>query len=280
MFKKIGQFFKEVCKNSIRDDFAGMASEMAFSFILAFFPFMIFLISIFGVIGTESQVDNILTYMSDFVPHNIITTIQIVLKDIIYSSTGSLLTLGFFFAMIIASNGTAIMIKGLNRAYNLNETRPLWYVRGLSVTMLFVNTMVLFIGVNIIIFGKIILQIAASFVHVPYELINTVLFVRWPIAFMALFTMAFLNYYFMPNVSGDTRKRMITTLPGSLFFCFFWLFASWVFGLYVDNFSLLNKVYGTLGGFLILLLWLYYTSLVILVGAEINSQIYKKLAEK
>lgn len=275
--KKFGKFIFNLGKCSIKEDFSGMASEMAFSFILAFFPFMIFLVSIFGVAGTEDQVNQIILYISAFVPASVMEVVQNTLQNVIDSSSGSLLTVGFLAAMLVASNAMAIMIKGLNRAHNVEETRPIWYTRGLSIVMLFINALVMFIGVNSIIFGKLILSLILNYIHISPEYVNTVLFIRWPIVFMALFTMAFLNYYFMPNILGTKNARLYSTIPGSLFFCLFWLFASWAFGVYVNNFGMYNKVYGTIGVFAVLLLWMYYTSLIILIGGEINSQFYKRL---
>jgi len=273
-------FIKRLFTSIIKDDFPGMASEMAYSFILTLFPFLIFLVAVFGVLGTETQVDQVLTSIGGVVPSSVQVVIESVLKGVISTSSGSLLTIGLFITLFAASNAMFVLIKGLNRAFKVEETRPYWYTRGLSILMVIVNVLVLFIGANLIIFGRIIMNILLSFIHIPYHVINTVLFVRWPIVFMAMFTMAFLNYYFMPNVHGDNEIRVKSTFPGALFFCIFWLLASWGFSLYVDNFGRYNEVYGTLAAFTVLLIWLYYTSLIILIGGEINSQVYASLSKK
>ncbi len=280
MILRFCRFIKELGLCIIKDDFPGMAGEMAFNFTMAFFPFLIFLVAVFGVVGTETQVGQIIMSMHSFIPADVMNVIEKVLTDIIKASSEGILTIGLVITLFVASNATAVIIKGLNRAYNAKETRPFWYVRGLAIVMVIVNALVLFIGVNFIIFGKLILQLIVSFIHMPYDVINTVLLVRWPVTFFALYTMAFLNYYFMPNVAGCTKSRILSTFPGSLFFCLFWLLASWAFSIYVENFGSFNKVYGTLGAFAVLLLWLYYTSLIILIGGEINSQVYKRLAPR
>lgn len=85
----------------------------------------------------------------------------------------------------------------------------------------------------------------------------------------------------MPNTEKLEKKtKFIYTVPGTLFFCTFWMLASWGFNLYVNNFGAYDKVYGVLGGFAVLLIWLYYTSLIILIGGEINYQVYKKFLQK
>ena len=276
--KKIFKFIKNLLVNIVKDDFPGMASEMAFNFIFALFPFLIFLVAIFGLIGTESQISQILVFMEGFVPSDVMRLIEGVLRNVISSSSsGGILTIGLFIALFAASNATAVMIKGINKAFNVTETRPIWYTRWLAIVLVIMNAMVMFLGINLIIFGKLILFFIVRFFNFSPELANMVLLIRWPIAFSALYLVTFLNYYFMPNIGGDNRVRILSALPGSMFFCVFWLLASWVFGLYVDNFGVYNKVYGTLGVFVVLMLWLYYTSLVILIGGEINSIAYKRL---
>jgi membrane protein len=281
--KNIKRFFKYIAsltKCIINDDFPGMASEMAFSLLLALFPFLIFLVSVFGLIGTESHISQIISMMRGIIPSEVIYILESTLKGVIWSSSGELLTVGLIFALIIASNANTVIMKGLNRAYNVVETRPFWYTRWLAILMILINTMVIFAAVNLIIFGKIILHFISGIIHMPYEIFNTVLFVRWPVAFLTLFTMAFLIYYFMPDINVENRPKLISTIPGSLFFTFFWLFASWVFSLYVDNYARFNEVYGAIGAAIVLLLWLYYSSLVVLIGGEINSQYYLRLMGK
>jgi membrane protein len=184
----------------------------------------------------------------------------------------------------LASNGTAVAIKGMNKAYKTKETRPFWYVRLLSMALVILNACILFWGVNLTIFAQVIIDSVSQFILIQSALIdtiNTILALRWPIAFLALFVMIFLNYFLMPNTTKmNKRIRFLYTLPGTFFFCSFWLFASWGFSLYVNNFGSYDKVYGILGGFAVLLLWLYYTSLIMLIGGELNYQIYKKFLKK
>lgn len=277
---KVLKGLKCLLKSIVEDDFSGMAAEMAFIFVLAFFPFMIFLFSLFGLLGSDVSFNQILLFMNDFIPQETMTMIKTILDEILKDSSGRLVTIGFIIALYFASNATAVMMKGVNRAYNVVETRNFFQTRGLSIFLVLLNAFVLFLGVNLIIFGKVILNFIGGFITLPSMFISTVLFIRWPISFLALFTMAFLNYYFMPNIKGKKRLRFISSFPGTIFFCSFWLLASGIFSIYVNNLGTYNKVYGTLGAFAVFLLWLYYTSLIILIGGEINSKIYEYLTNK
>jgi len=278
--KRIRTFFRDLITRVIKDDFTGTAAEMAYIFILAFFPFMIFLVSIFGLLGNTTRIDKIMVFLSEIAPLSAMVTIKSVLTSIIQSSTKSLATIGLISSLFLASNGTAVAIKGLNKAYKIKESRPFWYVRLISIGLVIMNAIIMFLGVNLTIFAQIIIDAISEFVTIQSVLIdtiNTILALRWLVAFAALFIMMFLNYLLMPNTEKlPKRLRIVYTLPGTLFFCTFWLLASWGFGLYVNDFGSYDKVYGILGGFAVLLLWLYYTSLILLIGGELNYQIYKK----
>ena len=92
--------------------------------------------------------------------------------------------------------------------------------------------------------------------------------------------MAFLIYYILPDLRGNEKFKRTSALPGTFFFCSFWLLGSWGFSLYVNNLKTYNMVYGTIGAFAVLMVWLYYTSILILIGGEINSQVYNRLSAK
>ncbi len=279
--RKIRTFFKDLITRIVKDDFTGMAAEMAYIFILAFFPFMIFLVSLFGLLGSEDQIYRLMSFLNEITPLQSMSIIEKTLRNVLYSSSKGLVTIGFLMTLFLASNAAVVSIKGMNKAYHTKETRNFWIIRGLSVFIVLLDGVVLFFGTNLIVFGRVILEFISEFVPISIGLEHTLLFLRWPVSFLGLFIMSFLNYYLMPNVHKISfRKKIAYTLPGTLFFCFFWLLASWLFGLYVDNFGSYDRVYGTLGAFTALLLWLYYTSLIILIGGEFNFQVYKKFLNK
>jgi membrane protein len=119
-----------------------------------------------------------------------------------------------------------------------------------------------------------------DYVHISKALAITLLTLRWPVAVAALFFMAFLCYYILPDLRGTERFRRKSAIPGAWFFCTFWLIGSWGFSIYVNHLHTYNLVYGTIGAFAVLMVWLYYTSILILIGGEINSQVYNKLRHK
>lgn len=280
-FKDFIRGLKRLVISVIKNDFYGMAAEMGFMMVIGIFPFMLFLTSVFGWMGHKSMMTPILRFLSTFMPEQAMNLIMTVLSEAMIFSHGRLIAIiGFLVTVILSTNAIAVVLKGLNRAYKVTETRNFVYTRLLSLLMVFVDTMVMFLSINLIVFGKAIINLMVDHFHMSSAVALTLLTLRWPVAFAALFFMAFLSYYILPDLRGNEKFRRKSAIPGTWFFTTFWLVGSWGFSLYVNNLKTYNMVYGTIGAFAVLMVWLYYTSLLILIGAEINSQVYNKLERK
>lgn len=270
-----------VIKSIIKNDFYGMAAEMGFMLVVGIFPFMLFLMAIFGWLGNRSYMDPILLALSNIMPKQAMALLKSVMEETMIFNHGTLLAvLGIITAIVLSTNGVAVVLKGLNRAYKVEETRSFIYTRILSFLMVFVNVLVLFLTINIIIFGKVIIMFLVAHFNMSKGVAITILTLRWPVAFLALYLMAFLSYYILPDLKGNEKFKRKSALPGTVFFTTFWLVGSWGFSIYVNNLSTYNLVYGTIGAFFILMIWLYYTSILLLIGGEINSQVYNRLSHK
>lgn len=268
-------------RSIIKNDFFGMAAEMGFMLVVGIFPFMLFLMAIFGWLGTKSYMDPILIGLSNIMPHQSMDLLMTVLNQTMIFGHGKLLAIiGIVTSLVLSLNGVAVVLKGLNRAYKVDETRSFLYTRTLSLLMVFVNILVLFLTINIIIFGKIIVMFLVENFGMSKVLAYTILTLRWPVSFLALYVLAFLSYYILPDLKGNEKFKRTSALPGTAFFTTFWLVGSWAFSLYVNNLSTYNIVFGTIGAFFILMIWLYYTSILLLIGGEINSRVYNRLEHK
>src|SRR5574344_503124 len=277
--KRINSYLESLFKRILDDDFFGMAAEMGFWFVIGIFPFMFFVMSFFGWLGKKSLIIPIFNVLYQVVPNQVIHLIQEVMDEVLIFKQGPIVAvIGLCITIFLAGNAIAVIIKGLNRAYGIQETRSFIYTRLLSILMVFVNAFLMFISVNLIIFGKIILNFVIAIVPPPDAIVTWILILRWPVAFLMLYIMAVLNYFILPDIKRFEGAKRKSSLPGTLFFCFFWLFGSWCFSIYVGNLNTYNRVYGTIGAFAMLMVWLYYTSLLMLIGGEINSHFYKKLS--
>ena len=275
------KFIKSIIDSVVNNDFFGMASEMGFMLCIGICPLMLFLTALFGYIGKHSFMNPIFAFMQNIMPADALNVINTVLREVFFFSKGGLIAvLGFCITLFLSTNTVAIVAKGLNRAYKVKETRNFLYSRLLALVMVLVNTLVLFLSITLIVFGKVIIKFWVTYFGLTEHLANIMLFVRWPIAFLTLFVMAYLSYYILPDLSGNEKLRRHSAFPGSVFFCISWLIGSWGFSLYVNNLHTYNFVYGTIAGFAVMMMWLYYTSILILIGGEINSQLYEKLEKK
>ncbi len=278
MFKLVKEYFFNLIDSIVHEDFPNAAAEMAYMFVIGIFPFMLFLTAVFGWLGKKFFMGKLLAALATVAPADVINMINSVLKEVTLFQNGGIVGIaGFFVTLFLASNAIAVIIKGLNRANKIQENRSFIHVRLLSVLMVVVNTFFLFISINLIIFGKVILYVISAYMHLPSEVVNTILISRWPIAFILLFILAMINYYVLPARDFSLKRKSI--VPGALFFCIFWLLGSWLFSLYVNELGTYNRVYGTIGTFAILMVWLYYTSIIMLIGGEINNQTLSKLTQ-
>lgn len=275
------KFIKSIIQSVVENDFFGMASEMGFMLSIGICPLILFLTALFGYIGKHYFMNPIFVFLQNIMPADALNVIKIVLNEVFFFSKGGLIAvLGFCITLFLSTNTLAIVAKGLNRAYKIKETRSFLYSRLLALIMVFVNALVLFLSITLIIFGKVIIKFLVTYLGMTEHLANIMLFSRWPIAFLTLFILAYLSYYILPDLSGHEKLKRHSALPGSIFFCISWLIGSWGFSIYVNNLHTYNFVYGTIAGFAVMMMWLYYTSILILIGGEINSQLYEKLERK
>lgn len=275
------KYLKNLINRIIIDDFLGMAAEMGFWFAIGIFPFMLFMMSFFTLLGKKSLFTPIMTFLDSVAPTDSVNLIKEVLNEVmIFQHGGIIAVFGFCITVFLSSNAIFCMIKGLNRALGIDEHRSLITSRALSILMVFVNIFVMFITVNLIIFGKIIMQFALNFLHITQGAVDIFLISRWFVSFIVLYLMAYLNYFLLPAWQGSDRLKSKSSLPGTLFFSFCWMFGSWCFSIYINNLHTYNRVYGSIGAFVMLMVWLYYTSIIFLVGGEINSNAYRKFEEK
>ena len=271
-------FFVEMTKIIIKEDIFGSAAEMSYMLTLSVFPLLLSFMAIFSILGNTAFVNEALNTLSQFAPSEVIVVIQTVLKEVTLLKGYSLVAIiGFLTTLYLASNSISVIIKCLNKSDKIQETRGFIHTKILAICMVFVYVIFLFFSVNLIIFGQSILNLITKYIHIiPMEVSQLILFLRWPVTFVLIFILAAINYYVLPA----KKVKIKTIIPGSIFFTVFWLLGSWLFSIYINNFGSYNKVYGSIAAFAILMIWLYFTSIIILVGGEINNYAFEKSAKK
>ena len=275
------KYIESIVNKMIKADFPGMAAEMAFMFILGFFPFVLFLMSVFSWLGKKSFTTHILLAISQVAPPDVSRLMMNTVEQVtVFKHGGMMAVICFIVTIALASNAVAAIMKGLNRAFMTEETRPFIYTRVLSVLMVFLNVFVLFVTVNLIVLGKIIMSVALEIFNISDLTYWLIMVLRWPLSFFVLYLTAYLSYYILPDIKAPLHIKRKAAMVGTMFFCIFWLLGSWSFSLYLSNLNTYNRVFGTIGAFVIMMVWLYYTSMIILLGGEFNYRAFLKLCEK
>jgi membrane protein len=271
------QALKATVREFQRDDALGLAAQLAYFLILALFPFILVLVSLMGTFGSEELASEVLGYFRQVMPEQAYEIIKTFTANIISgrAEAPELLSFGILFTIWAASGAFAALINALNRAYDVQETRPFWKVRGLAILMTLGLSVLILVGVLLLVLGPQIGEIIANLFGLGelFELVWNI--VRWPVAlFFMVFTVALL-YYLAPD--ANQPFRWIT--PGGLIGVILWVLASVAFNFYVSNFGSYNKTYGSIGAVIVLLLYLYISSLTILFGATLNATLVRMKEE-
>jgi membrane protein len=250
-----------------KDDCMGLAQQIAYSSLLAFFPAMAFLI---GALGLFHLFDDVKTLLDPIAPSGVIKFISSLQKDSGGGTSAAAFVIGFFGAVWAASGAMGSVIKAVNRAYEQQETRPFWKVRAIAV-LLVVTTGLTTAGIFLlIVVGGSLGDAIAKKAHLGGAFQLTWGILRWPVAFCAILLFFGLVYYLAPNKEQRSWKWVT---PGSVVGGLLWLALSGLFALYVTFAGNYTKTYGTIASGVILLLWLNYSALALLFGAELNSEL-------
>ena len=249
------------------DDCMGLAQQIAYSSLLAFFPAVAFLV---GALGLFNLFDDVKSLLDPIAPGGVIKFITSLQQDSQGGTSAAAFVIGFFGAVWAASGAMGSVIKAVNRAYELQETRPFWRVRAVAI-LLVVTTGITTAGVFLlIVVGGALGDAIAEKAHLGGAFDWTWSVLRWPVAFCAILLFFALVYYLAPNKQQRSWKWVT---PGSVVGGVLWLALSGLFALYVTFAGNYTKTYGTIASGIILLLWLNYSAFALLYGVELNSEL-------
>lgn len=261
--------FIEVFKNFNKKDLTSFAGLATYNLILSFFPFLIMLIAILNY--TPINNDEVLIQILSFIPKTSYDLVLAIINEIKLKDSQTLVSLGLLSSIWVSSNGTKALIKGVSKSYDETKKINFIKIRIISVVMTFCFALSIVLLILFIVFGKHIAYFIFNFIKVPKIFITPWYFVKY---FMPLVFIIFILTIFYKFC--DIKKRpMKKFYKGALFSSVIWIFMSILFSFYVNNFSNYNKMYGSIGGIIALLLWLYLSSIIVLLGAEYNNVVEK-----
>ena len=261
------KFVKQLYVRFTDDSISALSAQLAFYLLMSLFPFILFLLNLisFTPISSAEFSSNI----AEFLPAEVAGFFSDVVGEIVGARSTGLLSIGALVALWSASRGISAISYGLNKAYDRDENRPFWKVA--LITMLFtVGIAVLVLAaLLLLILGEVIAREVFSCIDGAEGFTRLWRVLRYVVPLILMFLVFTLLYKWIPN----HRLRFRDVLPGAMFTIFGWIITSVAFSFYVNNFSRYTRIYGSIGGIIILLIWLYLSSMVVLLGGEINGTV-------
>jgi membrane protein len=265
---RLGDFLRRYVKAFQDDDVPGLGAELAYRFLFAVFPFGIFVAAlgatIAGALGVDNPAEKVISALGDNLPKELAGTVQNQLQGVIDQARPSLMSLGALVALYAAAGGTNALIKAMNRAYDVEDTRGFVGRLVLAIGLTLLASAGLLAAFVTIVGGTMLTQQLAEQVGLSAQAWSVVTLLRWPVVFVMLTIAVAILYRLAPNVVAPTRW----IVAGAALFSVAWLIVTFVFALYVANFANYGSTYGALGGVIALMLWFYLTSVVLVGAAE------------
>lgn len=268
-------FFKLTYKEMTEDHVMAFAGNLTYKGLFALFPFLTFLLSLLGLFNATDLVNTMVDNLSGVIPETARTFIEDQLLGITKSSAQSTFTFGAIVSVLLALWGVSgafrSVMEAMNVMYEVEEDRPFWKVYGLSIFMSLAVAVLLIGALVLVVFGESIGVAVADVVGLGSVFATLWSILQWPVVALVVLFAFSLIYYFAPAA----RQRFRWLSPGSVLAFVFWLAFSLLFAYYASTVGgdSYNETYGSLAGVIILMLYVYYSALIMLVGAEMNQVI-------
>lgn len=264
-----GELIRRTTREIQADNGLGLAAQLAYYFFLALFPALLFLIALAGLFASADVITRLVNSLSGTVPPDVVNIVREQLVSLTSGSAGGIMTFGVLAALWSSSAAMVALIDALNRAYDVEDARPWWKQRLTAILLTVGVALFILASFTLVVAGPQLAETIASRFGLGAAFEWSWKILQWPLVFALVATAFGLVYYFAPDVDQD----FVFLTPGSVAATLLWLVGSLGFRFYVVNFGSYNETYGAIGGVMVLLLWLYISGLVVIVGAEMNSEI-------
>lgn len=259
-----------------KDEITDRAAALGYYFLFALFPALLFLTSLLGMLPLTGLMERLIAYADRALPGDAGRIVGQTLAEIQAGARGGLLSFGVLAALWAGSNGMASVMTALNAAYGVDDARPWWKRRLLSIVLTFGFALFIVAALVLVVFGPQIAETVANGLGLGRVFALAWRLLNLPVVVVFVLLGIALVYYFAP--AAKQHWRWVT--PGSVVGLVLWLGMSYGLRFYVANFADYGATYGSIGGVILLMLWLYLSGLVLLVGAEINAEIEHAAAER
>ncbi len=254
----------------LRGGIVTRAQALAFSFFLAIFPATIFLFSLIPYIPIHNFQEQLLDFIQGILPTNEFRGARNTIDDIIKIPRGGLLSIGFIAALYFTTNAFMTMMRGFNSSYHVIETRSPWKQRMVAVILTFILSTLVLISTLLIIFSEFATKYLVTHSILKTKTQITLLLIgKWSVVLALFFIGISFLYYYAPS----QKKRWKFISAGSTLATLFTVIMSVGFAYFVNHFGNYNKIYGSIGTLIVIMLWIYFNSLILILGFELNASI-------
>lgn len=256
-----------------KDEIFERANSVAFNFTLAIFPAIIFLFTLIPYLEffiPDLDV-KIMGFFEEVMPGSMYDVASSTIEDIISKPRGGLLSFGFLLALYLATNGMSSLMVAFNKCYRTVEKRSFFKTRLIATILTFMLALVLVLAIVLLIVGQQVINILESLPYIEGYVVYLIIIMRFIVVFIVFFTAISSIYYLAPAVTS--RWRFFSF--GSFIATLLSLAVSYGFSFYINNFATYNKLYGSIGALIALMIWFSILSVILLVGFEINASIDK-----
>ncbi|MGE0587795.1 MAG: YihY/virulence factor BrkB family protein [Cyclobacteriaceae bacterium] len=273
------RFIKVFIANIQKDDLVNRANGVAYNFILAIFPAIIFLFTLTPYVAQyfpQVNRNSIMEFMGEMMPPSMYEVVSSTILDIINNQRGGLLTFGFIFALYLSTNGMMALMRAFNACYQTVERRSGIRMRITATGLTFMLAIVLIMAVALLVIGQFVIDYVAEnlteFSNLNFDQYTIYIFLglRFLVIFIVFFIAISFIYYFGPAIHYNWSFFSI----GSFLATLGSLGISYGFSYYITNFGTYNKVYGSIGVLIALMIWVQLITIVLLFGYEINASLH------
>ncbi|WP_301109687.1 YihY/virulence factor BrkB family protein [Sporosarcina sp.] len=267
-------FIKQLIIRLKELDVSAAGSQLAFFFLLSLFPLLIFLFTLLPYLNLDQS--QIFLFIREYAPESTASLIEGTLSEVLDNRSGGLLSVGILATIWSASKGMSAVSKGLNQAYEVEDDRNFFVSKGLSIGFTIMLIATVLVALVLPIFGQPIGKFFFSFLGLEESFLTVWNFIRFLIPPVMIFAVFSLLYWLVP----DTKLHYKSIIPGSIFATIGWILTSLAFSFYISNFGSYANTYGSIAGIIILIMWLYLSAIILLIGGIINSVMQGRYEKK
>lgn len=270
---RLGPLFKKVGAQIVADDVIDLAAQTAYYFFFSLFPIFLFLAPLLALVGDKQKTFTfLLDQLARAVPRDAFALMENVVKDVVFSPNApGIVSIGALLALWSGSNVFSGLMAALNMVYNhrTDDTRPYWKRKLIALACLLGVGLLFILATMVLLFGPNVVDWVGNHVGLGSTARALWNLAQIPIASVLVIATAFVLFKVLP----DAKQRNTHVLVASVVTTALWLIATLAFRIYVQQFGDFNKTYGTIGGVIVLLMWMYISSLVLLAGGELAAEL-------